>query len=91
MDKINKILFDFKRELEDIRETFYEPEYKYTDNERKEGYDKCDKAITEVNNLLDLFNVVYSEAELKCEQRQTRGHLNRCDYCDAYSNEKCRW
>lgn len=91
MDKITKMLFDLKRELEDTRETFYEPEFEYTDLERKQGYIKCDKAITEVNKLLDLFIVVGNEAELKCEQRQTRGHLDRCDYCNAYPNEKCRW
>lgn len=91
MDKITKILFDLKRELEDKRETFYDPGFEYTDTERREGYNKCDKAITDVNNLLSLFVVVGSEAELKCDQRQTRGHLDRCDYCEAYPNEKCRW
>lgn len=91
MDKITKMLFDLKRELEDTRETFYEPEFEYTDLERNQGYSKCDKAISEVNNLLGLFIVVGSEAELKCEQRTTMGHLDRCVYCSAYQNEKCRW
>lgn len=91
MDKITKILFDLKRELEDTRETFYEPEFEYTDIERKKGYNKCEKAITEVNNLLGLFIVVGNEVELKCEQRTTMGHLDRCVYCNAYQNEKCRW
>ena len=60
MDKITKMLFDLKRELEDKRETYYEPEFEYTDLERKEGYSKCDKAITGVNNLLGLFIAVDS-------------------------------
>lgn len=88
MHKITKLLFDLKRELEDTRETFYEPEY--TDLERKQGHSKCDKALSAVNNLLGLFNRGYSEDELKCKQRSTMGHLNRCVYCSAYQNEKCR-
>jgi hypothetical protein len=91
MDKITKMLFDLKRELEDKRETYYEPEFDYTDLERKQGYNNYNQAIKEVNDLLGLFIVVGSEEELKCEQRQTRGHLDRCGYCNAYPDEKCRW
>lgn len=91
MDNITKILFDLKRKLEDTRETFYDPDFEYTDFERKKWYDKFNKAIIEVDNLLSLFSDMISKAELKCKQRQTRGHLDRCDYCNAYTNEKCRW
>lgn len=90
MGKITKLLFDLKRELEDRKETYYDPAYDYTDIERKEGYDKHEKAVDDVGNLIDSFNVS-TEDDLNCDIRLTRGHLNRCDYCAAYSNEKCRW
>lgn len=89
MDKITENLFDLKRQLEDTKEVFYDPSFDYTDIQRKQGDYELEKAILSIDKVLSFF-VDISDAGLKCEKRQTRGNTQRCDYCNAYSNEKCR-
>lgn len=90
MDNIVRILFDLKRSLQFKREAYFDFFSQYTNEESCEGFAASSRALKRVDALLDEINNA-NEFDLKCEQRQTRGSLEMCDYCDAYANEMCRW
>lgn len=89
MEIIKQMIFDLKRELQDKQEDLFDPDENTTDVDEKEIYRKCEMAIEKINEAIEII-VAENKEDLKCENRTTRGALNRCDYCSAFENEKCK-